>query len=141
MVELTLDECLRLLSASEVGRIAIVDGDFPVVLPVNHLVVEIGGKPVIALRTRSGNVIDTALAAVAFQVDGVDTARREGWSVLVRGWLRHVDSETGDPRGVAAVAEWLPDRDTLVLIEPVAITGRRLHAAELDWPFHPRAYL
>lgn len=143
LIDLTIDECLELLRTSEVGRIAVSgDGRFPAVFPVNYLTVETDeGKVLIAFRTRKGNVIDTAPSAVAFQVDGIDTARHEGWSILVRGWLHHADQGTHPGWAALTIGEWLTERDSLVLIEPERITGRRLRAGTLDWPFHPHAYL
>ena len=32
-------------------------------------------------------------------------------------------------------------RTSWLVIEPFSITGRRLHAAESEWAFHPSAYL
>jgi uncharacterized protein len=143
LTELTVEECLSLLRSSEIGRVAVVTEDgFPVVLPVNHLVVETEkGTVVIYLRTRPGNVIDTAPDAVAFQVDRFDAVRHEGWSVLVRGRLRHAAPVHDAAGEQLTAAGWLADRDSLILIEPIAITGRRLSEPEFDWPFHPRAYL
>jgi nitroimidazol reductase NimA-like FMN-containing flavoprotein (pyridoxamine 5'-phosphate oxidase superfamily) len=41
--ELSYDECLDLLRANSVGRIAVVVEEFPVVLPVNYRLVEARG--------------------------------------------------------------------------------------------------
>src|SRR6478672_6980932 len=85
-------ECLDLLRETSVGRIAFVVDDFPVALPVNYRVLERGDRVWILLRTEPGNIIDEAPLRVAFQIDGVDYYRRGGWSVLVRGTLRHLDA-------------------------------------------------
>jgi hypothetical protein len=140
--ELPLDDCLRLLRMNVVGRIAVVIDEFPVVLPVNYLLVETLGKRWLALRTRPGNVIDRAPVHAAFEVDGIDTMNRQGWSVLARGTLHHVDPDAADFRDLFDPNPWLlADRDAWMVIEPFAITGRRLHAAEDEWVFHARAYL
>ena len=65
----------------------------PVVLPVNYRSVETSGKTWVALRTRPGNVIEHEAMKVAFEIDGTDAANRQGWSVLVRGTLHHVDAD------------------------------------------------
>jgi hypothetical protein len=115
--------------------------DYPVILPVNFKLAETSAATWIALRTRPGNVIETAAPPVAFEIDGIDPAHHEGWSVLVRGSLQHVDP------GAASFAElhdahpWLGERDAWLVIEPFTITGRRLHAALGEWAFHHRAYL
>ena len=91
--ELSLSECLDLLRATRVGRIAFTVDDWPVILPVNYVLAEASERTWIALRTRPGNVIDRAPLNVAFQIDAVDPVRQQGWSVLVRGTLHHVDPD------------------------------------------------
>jgi nitroimidazol reductase NimA-like FMN-containing flavoprotein (pyridoxamine 5'-phosphate oxidase superfamily) len=142
--ELSYDECLTRLRGERIGRVAVssVDGG-PIVLPVNFRLAEAPGRTWVALRTRPGNVIEKAAPlAVAFEVDGFDTTRREGWSVLVRGTLHHVDPDAADFRMQFDPDPWLTeDRDAWLVIEPFAISGRRLRAAESEWPFEPDAYL
>jgi len=141
--ELPIDDCLRLLRMSVVGRIAVVIDEFPIVLPINYRLVEReGGVTWIAMRTRPGNVIDRASVSAAFEIDGIDPSSRQGWSVLARGTLHHVDPDAADFRDRFNPQPWLLDqRDTWMVIEPFAITGRRLHPAEVEWVFHARAYL
>jgi nitroimidazol reductase NimA-like FMN-containing flavoprotein (pyridoxamine 5'-phosphate oxidase superfamily) len=140
--ELPLADCLGLLRATVVGRIAVVIDDFPVVLPVNYRMVETEGRTWIALRTRSGSVVDRAPVQAAFEIDGIDPGSRQGWSVLARGTLHHVDPEAADFREHFDSEPWLlAERDTWMVVEPFAISGRRLHAAEIEWVFHERAYL
>jgi nitroimidazol reductase NimA-like FMN-containing flavoprotein (pyridoxamine 5'-phosphate oxidase superfamily) len=135
---LELDECIGLLRSSTIGRIAVLVDGLPVILPVNHLLVERAGVHLVFLRTRSGSTIDRAPAAVAFQIDGFDQHHREGWSVLVRGHLDHADDTADrDP----AFESWVGERDRAVVIVPTEISGRRLHASPTEWPFHPQAYL
>lgn len=139
--ELSLDECLALLRNSHVGRVAVVVDDAPVVLPVNYRLVEEGERNWIALRTRRGGVIETAPTRVGFEIDGVDSANRQGWSVLVRGTLQPVDPDAADFRERFDPEPWVTDqRDTWLVIEPFAITGRRLHGTGAEWPFHLRGY-
>jgi nitroimidazol reductase NimA-like FMN-containing flavoprotein (pyridoxamine 5'-phosphate oxidase superfamily) len=140
--ELALDECLSLLRASQVGRIAFMVGECPVVFPVNYRLVETSGRTWVALRTRPGNVIDRAPMQVAFQLDGVDPFRHQGWSVLVRGTLHHVDSDAAGFRERFDPQPWIiAARDAWLIVDPFAITGRRLHAAEPEWDFHSEGYL
>jgi uncharacterized protein len=140
--ELSTEECLTLLRGTDLGRIAFTDGTLPVVLPVNYRFAEgPGGEWWLALRTRPGNVIDRAPLHVAFEIDGVDSISHRGWSVLVRGELHHASSDavTG---AVVDPEPWLAhERDSWLLIEPVFVSGRRLHPAPIAWAFHLRAYL
>jgi len=140
--ELPLEECMRLLRESTVGRIAVVIDDFPVVLPVNYRLVEASGLTWIALRTRPGNIIERAPMNAAFEIDAIDPGHRQGWSVLARGTLHHVDPDAADFRERFDSEPWLAaGRDAWLVVEPFAISGRQLHAAETAWAFHVRAYL
>jgi nitroimidazol reductase NimA-like FMN-containing flavoprotein (pyridoxamine 5'-phosphate oxidase superfamily) len=140
--ELSLDECLRLLRSSVAGRIAVVIDDFPVVVPVNFRLAETERATWIAVRTRPGGLVERGSVQAAFEIDGIDPGSRQGWSVLARGTLHHVDPDVADFRARFDPEPWiLAERDTWMVIEPFAITGRRLHAAEIEWAFDARAYL
>jgi nitroimidazol reductase NimA-like FMN-containing flavoprotein (pyridoxamine 5'-phosphate oxidase superfamily) len=140
--ELSLEECLTLLRDTAVGRIAVVVDEFPIVLPVNYRLVEASDRTWLAVRTRPGNVLDRAATQVAFEIDGTDAVHRRGWSVLVRGTLEHVDPEAADFRTRFDPEPWIAsERDAWLVVEPFAITGRRLRQAELEWAFNEGAYL
>ena len=139
--ELALDECLRLLRSQAVGRVAVAQEGAPIVLPVNYRLVE-AVDTWVAVRTRPGSILDGAPLGAALEVDQIDPGHREGWSVLVRGTLLHVDPDAVEFRERFDPEPWLSEeRDSWLVLEPFAITGRRLHAAESDWAFHLRAYL
>ena len=79
---------------------------------------------------------------VAFEIDEIDAANRQGWSVLVRGTLHHVDPDAAGFRERFDPEPWiLADRDAWLIIDPFAITGRRLHPDAREWAFHTLAYL
>jgi Pyridoxamine 5'-phosphate oxidase len=140
--ELPLDTCLALLRSQNVGRIAVIEHDAPVVLPINFKLVERAGPCWVAIRTRPGNVIDRAPMPVAFEIDGFDAAEQEGWSVLVRGTLHHVRPDTGDFAERFDPQPWMEnERDAWLIIEPFSITGRRLCSPQPHWSFHWRGYL
>jgi nitroimidazol reductase NimA-like FMN-containing flavoprotein (pyridoxamine 5'-phosphate oxidase superfamily) len=137
-----LDECLALLRGHSVARIAAMVDEFPIVLPVNYRLVEDCGPVWVALRTRPGNVIDRASMPVALEIDKIDTSGHEGWSVLVRGTLHHVDPETDELRERFDPRPWLDDeRDSWLTIEPFWISGRLLRSPQLQWAFHVDGYL
>jgi nitroimidazol reductase NimA-like FMN-containing flavoprotein (pyridoxamine 5'-phosphate oxidase superfamily) len=139
---LTHEECLELLRSGDVGRIAFDVDEFPVILPVNYRLVETSGRVWIALRTRPGNVIARAPSHVAFQVDEIDPARRQGWSVLARGTLHAVDPGAAGFRERFDPHPWIEaERRSWLIIEPFALTGRRLHGAAPEWAFVDNAYL
>ena len=53
--------------------------------------------------------------------------------------LRELDPP--DDVEILEVVSWVAGTDVVIIIEPVSVSGRRLHAAPTDWPFHPQAYL
>ena len=100
--------------------------DGPVAFPVNYAM----AGQVIVLRTG----VDTELAArldcpVGFEVDHLDEAMSQGWSVLVTGRAVRVTREA-DVRHLEqhiTVQPWADGaRDVYVQITPYQITGRRI---------------
>ncbi|GAA3367926.1 pyridoxamine 5'-phosphate oxidase family protein [Streptomyces sannanensis] len=124
------DECRDLLSTHGVGRIAVSTPDGPVVIPVNYEVIE----DAIAFRTAPDSVLAAAAGThVAFEVDHVDEAMSQGWSVLVVGPARVV-TEPDAARRMTDRAHTEPwaggERETWVSIQPTGITGRRIVPAD-----------
>ncbi len=141
LISLDLDACLEHLRHEQVGRIAVIHDEYPLVVPVNYRFVEAAHRNWVALRTRAGNVIDRASSRVAFEIDGIDATHRRGWSVLVRGTLLPVDEDAADFKEQFDTETWLStDRDTWLVIEPFSITGRALQPGT-PWPFSADAYL
>ena len=139
---LSLEDCVALLRGDSIGRVAVVDNGFPVVLPVNYRLVETSGRVWVALRTRPGNVLDQASMPTAFEIDRIDITEQEGWSVLVRGTLHHVNRDAGGFADRFDPQPWLDnERDAWLIIEPFSITGRRLRSPQPSWAFHLRGYL
>ncbi|MEU2356304.1 pyridoxamine 5'-phosphate oxidase family protein [Streptomyces misionensis] len=126
--ELSEQECRELLSTHGVGRFSVGTEGAPVVLPVNYTVVD----GAIVFRTREGSVLGEGFGReVAFEVDRVDDALSEGWSVLVRGTAQPVtDRAEAERLAERAYSEpWAGgERDLWVRIEPTALTGRRIEA-------------
>lgn len=117
-------ECFALLEGGGIGRVGFAATDGIMMFPVNYAAI---GKTVI-FRTAP----DTLLAAyaegqVSFEVDSLDQARREGWSVLVHGHAHKVTDE----RTVKQIEDrmhlepWAGGaRDVYVRIVPTRISGR-----------------
>jgi nitroimidazol reductase NimA-like FMN-containing flavoprotein (pyridoxamine 5'-phosphate oxidase superfamily) len=140
--ELSEPECLALLRANAVGRIAVIHEGRPFIFPINFRLVEVGGAPLVVVRTRPGDVIDLADDAVAFEVDGIDPSHQRGWSVLVQGSLRHVAADVTLLEAHFDSESWIAEgRSTWLAIAADRISGRRLVAATLQWAFHQSAYL
>ena len=71
---------------------------------------------------------------VAFEIDDLDADRREGWSVVVRGTLHHVDPEVADFGLRFDPDSWLHEEpDAWMVIEAFQISGRALRDRSLDW--------
>ena len=139
--ELSLEECVGFLRSNAVGRVAVAQEGAPVVMPVNYKVVNTSSLW-IAVRTRPGSILDGAPMGAALEVDEIDPHHQEGWSVLVRGTFLHVDPAAASFRERFDPEPWVTaERDSWLVLEPFAITGRRLHAAAREWAFHVRAYL
>ena len=124
---LTAAECYDLLSPGGVGRVAFTTADGPVVLPVNYAMV---GHTVI-FRTAPDTLLAGYLDGPAgFEVDCLDEALSQGWSVLVTGRAVRVRSEA-EVRHLeqhARIRPWAGGaRDVYVRITPRKITGRRIH--------------
>ena len=120
------DECRARLSTHGVGRVAVSTPDGPAVVPVNYDVIDDD----IAFRNAPDSVAAAAVGSeVAFEVDHVDEAMSQGWSVLVVGQARVVTEPDAVRRLVdrAHTEPWSGgEREMWVSIEPTRITGRRI---------------
>ncbi|GII76707.1 hypothetical protein Sru01_16890 [Sphaerisporangium rufum] len=129
---LETDECVRLIAPGGVGRVALADPAGPLVFPVNYRYHD----GTVIFRTRPGGPLDAGARAAAagervtvgFEVDRIDDARREGWSVLVRGVADAVPPDEVAVLTAATVEPWAGDgRDLYVRVVPHHISGRRIH--------------
>lgn len=120
------DACLALLSDHGVGRVAVTTDAGPEILPVNYAVVD----ETVVFKTAPGAAPSSTVGhEVAFEVDRIDEALSEGWSVLVLGPAAQV-TDTDDVSRLQAQAHSSPwaggDRGMWVRISPVRIAGRRI---------------
>lgn len=130
LLDLGPEECRSLLSTHGVGRVAVSTVDGPAVVPVNYDVVD----DVIAFRTAPGSVSAAAVGSdTAFEVDHMDEAMSQGWSVLVVGPARRVTDQE-DVRRLNDNAHTSPwagaEREMWVSIRPARLTGRRITPAD-----------
>ncbi|MCA2229266.1 pyridoxamine 5'-phosphate oxidase family protein [Nonomuraea sp. NEAU-L178] len=126
------DECLKLIEPGGIGRVAFNGSNGPTVLPVNYKV----RHGSIVFRTATGGPMDQDLRTgqegveikIGFEVDRIDEAQREGWSVLIQGPAHHVSPDELSEVTDAGVTPWAGgERDLYVRITPHQITGRRIH--------------
>ncbi len=128
--ELSPRECWDLVAHGGVGRIATTTDEGPIVLPVNFVV----DGDTLVIRTSAYGVLgrlDRA-AELAFEVDRLDEAMREGWSVLFVGDMVRIE----DPEEVATLwrdrdpGPWAGGvRNLFLRIQPRRVTGRRIEVS------------
>jgi uncharacterized protein len=126
---LEAEQCLELLAAARLGRIAVTVGAVPAIFPVDYRLLE--GQ--IVFRTGGGTSLYNAAAStvVAFEVDDVDPSWHEGWSVLVVGVAREImDGDAVCSTLDGAHDLWDPGNGSRVLaILPSFLSGRRFVTA------------
>ncbi|MFI6544264.1 helix-turn-helix domain-containing protein [Streptomyces prunicolor] len=124
--ELTVQECRELLSTHGMGRVAIPTVSGPVIVPVNYSVVD----GAIVYRTAPGAMPSRAAGCqVTFEIDRIDEAFAEGWSVLALGRARTV-TDPDDVRRLTEHAFSTPwaggPREEWIRIDTLSLTGRRI---------------
>jgi nitroimidazol reductase NimA-like FMN-containing flavoprotein (pyridoxamine 5'-phosphate oxidase superfamily) len=125
-------ECLKLVERGEVGRLGYSGRYGPAVIPVNYRLHE----GTIVFRTTPASPLDedlrTGIAGagykVAFEIDSIDTAAREGWSVMVQGAAHPVEDHAERAELTRAGVDPWPggDKELFIRIAPTRITGRRI---------------
>ncbi len=131
ITELDEAECLRLIARGGIGRIAYRSRFGPVVLPVNYK----WHDGAVVFRTVRHSALDEDLQTgivggdyqVAFEIDDIDVAGRQGWSVLIQGPAHHVSEAERESALEAGVEPWPSgERELFVRITPSRVTGRQI---------------
>jgi transcriptional regulator with XRE-family HTH domain len=120
---LTREQCEAHLAVGGVGRIVYSSGRGPVALPVNFEFTE--GEVVFSTDESKAAALE-AINTVGFEVDRVDEAMSEGWSVVVTGQARRIEDPEERKRLASLDLEaWAGgDRHSLIGIRPDELTGR-----------------
>jgi transcriptional regulator with XRE-family HTH domain len=127
---MTVPECRQYLAGGGIGRFLFVEpGRGPVAIPVNF---QMDGDDVV-FRTGSEGSVAAGVhqSPVSFDVDHLDDALSEGWSVLVTGEAR-VITDPGEIARAAAlnIEPWAGgDKAAYVRLTARQITGRRIRVA------------
>jgi transcriptional regulator with XRE-family HTH domain len=130
LVPLDRDECLRRLGRTGIGRVAVWSATGPLALPVNYLVVE----ETVVFRTAAGTALADALqeqdvGEVAFEVDRIDDALQQGWSVLVVGPAHAVTAPDEQEELRRELRPWAGGaREVFVAVPMARLSGRRIDA-------------
>ncbi|MHB8220693.1 MAG: helix-turn-helix domain-containing protein [Acidimicrobiales bacterium] len=119
-------ECLRKLAPGGIGRVVFDDSRGPVALPVNFCLVD----DLVYFKTSDGTIaaaLDRA-AAMSVEVDHLDEALWEGWSVLVTGTASNVtDADELAKVEAAHVEPWAGnDRQRVGRVSIGTVSGRRI---------------
>lgn len=128
-------ECRQLIAAGGVGRIAYSSRRFGlVVTPVNYRLHD----GAIVFRTTEHGPLDEDLRTgiadadykVSFEIDDIDLAGRQGWSVLIQGPAHHITGPERAEDRLPEIDTWPPgEREMFIRIVPTRITGRRIRPA------------
>jgi transcriptional regulator with XRE-family HTH domain len=131
LARLTESECRALIAPGGVGRVVYSTERGPEALPVNYSFV----KDVLVFRTAPNTPLAGVIGSdVGFEVDRLDEAFSEGWSVLVSGPASKITEPALIWQFADAVRPWAADdRDVFIRIEPHRITGRRVGSDD-RWP-------
>lgn len=128
---LSRSDCLQLLATKSLGRVGLTVGALPRVLPVNFRLID----EQVYFRSSAGEKLAaaTSRSVVAFEVDSIDTASHEGWSVVVTGVANPVETPEEISRIEAiGIPQWAPvPQSRLVCISTDVISGRRLNQASI----------
>jgi uncharacterized protein len=129
MLDLSREECLRLLASHSFGRVAVSSGEgAPVLRPVNYLFDEPSQS--VVFRTAAGSKFHALLrsAEAIFEIDGIAEHARSGWSVIMSG----VADEVASPSEVSQLEKldldsWAPGpKAHWVRIRAGTVSGRRI---------------
>jgi uncharacterized protein len=127
---LSTSACLDLMRGETVGRLAVSIRDHPDIFPINDLV-DRGG---IVFRTAEGAKLAASVLGrgVAFEVDGLDQAAGEAWSVIVKGHALEIGDmyQLLDALALPLFPWHASPKHRFVRIEPVEISGRRFRVVD-----------
>ena len=128
LIKIGRAECEELLARGGVGRLVFRSGEKPVALPVNFKM--LSGD--VVFRSSEGSEV-TAIASdapVSFEVDRIDDAMSEGWSVLAAGTVQAMHATEGiDEVEALGIEPWAGgERRTYFRLSVTGLTGRRIVA-------------
>lgn len=119
---------LRLLAATDVGRMAVVVDGRPCIVVLNHL---LDGEHVL-FRTRADAMLagltdDGHAVHAVYEVDSAFSPGRSGWSVIASGTLHREADPTRVARARDSIEAWAHgERDTVLRLDVDELTGRRV---------------
>lgn len=119
-------ECWELLRSHNVGRIGLMSGAQPEILPINYAVMDRR----VVFRTGAGTKFKSLEdhPVVCFEIDETDVEARSGWSVLAKGRATELSSNEDLRRAAELPLDlWVVGhKNHWVAIRPSEVTGRRI---------------
>lgn len=126
LMKLDPTECMELLAAKSVGRIAYASNAGARILPVNYILV---GDSIIFRTVADGEIFHHALDSIcAFEIDETDEFFQSGWSVVAVGRLQLATADDFTHMRYGKLPEpWAAGNRNLFLRLPCKqVSGRRV---------------
>jgi uncharacterized protein len=126
LIELDREECLELLTAKSVGRIAYAADYGARILPVNYVLAD---DSIIFRTVPNGEIFHHALNSLcAFEIDDTDEFFESGWSVVAIGRLELATGDDFDHMRYAKFPQpWATgSRYMFVRLPCTQVSGRRV---------------
>jgi hypothetical protein len=126
LIELDREECLELLAAKYVGRIAYAADYGARILPVNYVLAD---ASIIFRTVPDGEIFHHALNSMcAFEIDDTDEFFESGWSVVAIGRLELATGDDFDHMRYGKLPQpWAKgDRYMFVRLPCTQVSGRRV---------------
>jgi nitroimidazol reductase NimA-like FMN-containing flavoprotein (pyridoxamine 5'-phosphate oxidase superfamily) len=126
LVKIEDAECRELLRQGGVGRVVFRSGERPVAIPLNFKT--LNGDVVFRSAETSEIAAIAPVSPVSFEVDRIDDAMSEGWSVLATGTVRAIlATEEIEKVSTLDIEPWAGgDRRTYFRLCVTELTGRRI---------------
>jgi nitroimidazol reductase NimA-like FMN-containing flavoprotein (pyridoxamine 5'-phosphate oxidase superfamily) len=128
LIKIEETECQELLARGGVGRLVFRAGDRPIAFPVNFKMFNHD----VVFRSEEGSEVSAIAsdALVSFEVDRIDDAMSEGWSVLASGALQPVRVTDQLEKVIAlGIEPWAGgERWTYFRLVVTGLSGRRIVA-------------
>jgi len=126
LIELDREECLELLAAKSVGRLAYAAHYGARILPVNYVLAD---DSIIFRTLPNGAIFHHALNSMcAFEVDDTDEFFESGWSVVVTGFVELATRDDFEHMRHGKLPQpWATgNRRTFVRLPCTQLSGRRV---------------
>jgi nitroimidazol reductase NimA-like FMN-containing flavoprotein (pyridoxamine 5'-phosphate oxidase superfamily) len=131
LAELERDECIRLLTLTRFGRLAVSPPEWrtpPVIRPVTYVFDR--SSQSIVFRSARGSKFTAMLLSgqAAFEIDGIEPAAETGWSVIVQGPIEEITNSAEISRlERLELHPWAPgEKPHWVRIRANVVSGRRI---------------